>query len=93
MKSVSMKFRSPIWHDWRGVPQPLPEELRRVAAVFADLQEERHIADYDNNEQWSSGEVIDLLQAAARAFADWESIRTHPMAGNYLLAMLLPKQR
>jgi uncharacterized protein (UPF0332 family) len=93
MKSTSLKFRGPVWHDWRGNGQPVPEELRRVAAAFADLQEERHTADYDNHEQWSLSEVQALLRIAADAFVDWESIRTHPMAGNYLLAMLLPKQR
>jgi len=64
-----------------------------VAAAFADLQEERHLADYDNNEHWSSKEVQESLEAASEAFADWESIRTYPVATNYLLAMLLPKQR
>jgi len=67
--------------------------LRNVASAFVDLQEERQAADYDNNEQWSTTDVETILNTARSAFLDWRTIRTDPMAGNYLLTMLLPKQR
>jgi len=92
MMSVSQKFSRPVWVDWRGTVQPVPQEIQRVAAAFADLQQERHIADYDNYQEWGLDEVLVLLETVTNAFAAWESIRTHPMAGNYLLAMLLPKR-
>jgi len=71
----------------------VPLELRRVAGAFVDLQEERHTAAYDNYEQWSLTEVQEILSTAQTAFQDWRSIQMDQMAGNYLLAMLLKKQR
>ena len=70
-----------------------PLQLRRVAGTFADLQEDRHIADYNNQEPWTNTEVQEILIGVALAFQDWHSIRTDPMAGNYLLAMLIGKRR
>jgi hypothetical protein len=43
-----------VWQDWQGLVRPVAPALRRVAAAFAELQEERHTADYNNHEQWSS---------------------------------------
>ena len=71
----------------------MPSTLQRVASAFVDLQEERHTADYDNSEQWSLTEAQAILNKARSALQDWQSIRTDPMAGNYLLTMLLNKQR
>ena len=71
----------------------IPPALQNVAGSFVDLQEDRHIADYNNHEQWTAIEVQDILKVAQSAFDDWLSVRTDPMAGNYLLAMLLGKQR
>jgi hypothetical protein len=67
--------------------------IREIAAAFVDLQDERHAADYDNHEQWTATDVEGVLKIAHLAFRQWASIRTDPMAGNYLLAMLLTKQR
>jgi uncharacterized protein (UPF0332 family) len=93
MKNVSMQFRGPAWKDWHGNRQSVPLALRRVAGAFVDLQDERHTADYDNHEQWSALEVQAMLNKAHSAFQQWQSICTDPMAGNYLVAMLLSKQR
>ncbi|HEV2689122.1 MAG TPA: hypothetical protein VGV35_11220 [Bryobacteraceae bacterium] len=93
MKSTSAQFKSARWQDWRGVTQSVPPALQRVAHAFIDLQEERHLADYDNYEQWSVTDVHAVLDIARIAFQDWASIRTDPMAGNYLLSMLLGKRR
>jgi len=57
------------------------------------LQDERHTADYDNYEQWTLKEVEAILDLASGAFQNWLSIRSDPMAGNYLLAMLVKKPR
>jgi uncharacterized protein (UPF0332 family) len=93
MKNSSLQFRSPTWTDWHDIDQPVPPELRSVALAFIELQEKRHTADYNNHERWSVTAVQALLNTAENAFRDWQSIRTHPMAGNYLLSMLVGKQR
>ncbi len=73
MKNTSKQFENLHWTDWHGVVQPVPPALRRVARAFIVLQEERHIADYDN--------VETLLSTAGAAFRDWLSVRSDPMAG------------
>jgi uncharacterized protein (UPF0332 family) len=94
MRNTSVQFRKPAWLDWHGSRQTVPLALQKVAAAFIDLQDERHTADYNSHEQWSVEELKETLDIARSAFQDWHSIRTDPMAGNYLLAMLLnSKQR
>lgn len=93
MKNSSIQFKGSTWTDWHGISQPVPPELQRVARTFIELQEERHTADYNNHEQWTVSDVQSLLSTASSAFQDWLAIRSHPMAGNYLLSMLLGKQR
>ena len=93
MRSVSNQFQKTNWRDWHDSQRAVPLALMRVAKAFTDLQDFRQSADYDNHEQWNFLEVDDVLQITRAAFDDWQAIRTDPMAGNYLLAMLLPKQR
>jgi hypothetical protein len=93
MKNISIQFRGATWVDWHGDRQVVPPALRNVAGSFVGLQEKRHSADYDNHKQWLATEVQVLLETAQSAFTKWLSVRRDPMAGNYLLAMLLSKQR
>lgn len=93
MKSISLQFANRHWRDWHGNLQPVPVTLQRVANAFVSLQEERHTADYDNHEQWTFSEVQRVIGLAQSAFQNWGAVRTHPVAGDYLLAMLLNKQR
>ncbi len=93
MRSVSKQFQMPNWRDWHENLRPVPLALREVAFAFAELQERRHTADYNSHKAWSDWEVRDVIGKARAAFQSWQSIRTDPMASNYLLAMLLPKQR
>lgn len=93
MRNSSQRFSGTNWSDWRGSDQPVPPLLRRVAKSFLVLQDARLLADYDNQQQWSITDVEELLSTAEAAFQDWDSIRTDPLAGNYLLSMLLGKRR
>src|SRR4051812_48972753 len=93
MKNSSIQFSNANWTDWHGTTQSVPLNLQSVARAFIELQQERHDADYNNHETWSLTDVQTLLNTAESAFRNWLSIRTHPMAGNYLLSMLLGKQR
>ena len=93
MKNTSVQFRKQSWRDWHGNERGIPVVIQNIASAFVDQQEERHTADYDNHEQWTVTEVQATLDTARLAFQHWYSIRTDPMAGNYLLAMLLSKQR
>jgi uncharacterized protein (UPF0332 family) len=93
MRRTSTQFGNPFWEDWHDQKQRLPQPLREVARAFVLLQDERHTADYDNHETWSTTDVKLVLDIAHSASQSWQSIRADPISGNYLLAMLLNKPR
>ena len=93
MNQCSQQFKGPQWRDWHGSLQLVPPEIRRVAQAFIDLQEERQLADYDNQLEWTISDVQSVLETATSAVQDWLSIRANPMAGDYLLSMVLGKRR
>jgi uncharacterized protein (UPF0332 family) len=66
-------------------------KLKSVAKAFADLQQHRHVADYDTGREWERGDVEKILQVATDAFADWQAIRKEAIAQDYLMAMLGPR--
>lgn len=93
MRTVSTRFANPRWQDWHGVTQTVPAALQSVAQSFAELQDERQTADYNNHEAWSAIDVEEIIVIASTAFADWQAVREEPIAGDYLLAMLIGKSR
>jgi uncharacterized protein (UPF0332 family) len=86
-----------VWKgSWRGWSRPRPfllPELRDVAKSFVELQEAQHQADYDNSKLWTLTEVGAKVAAARTAFQNWQQIRSHPAANEYLLALLVGKRR
>ncbi|REJ93503.1 MAG: hypothetical protein DWQ34_10465 [Planctomycetota bacterium] len=42
----------------------VPREIRDIAATFTELQEKRHLADYDLSEPWRRSEVLTLIDQA-----------------------------
>lgn len=69
----------------------IPPELNTVAHNFIQLQQHRHMADYDNSKQWSHTDVLNVLTLATDAFAAWRKISAQDAAQDYLLQLLFPK--
>ena len=65
------------------------EKLRRVAKSLVELQEKRHIADYDNTTVWTSVTALTQVTTAERAFLMWREIRHEPIAQAYLVSFLV----
>ncbi len=65
--------------------------MNTVALNFIQLQQHRHVADYDNAKDWSRTDVDNVLTLATDAFEAWPSIRTADAAKDYLLQLFLPK--
>ena len=84
--------------DWPRLFDPLrgicfiPDEVKRVAQTFADLQQARHAADYDLTVRFSRSDTLDLVERAEKAFRDWQAIRNEDLARIYLACFLLWKQ-
>ena len=93
MKQSSIRFRGGEWIDWLDAKQAIPARLQRVARAFVELQEARHSADYNNHKQRTFAEVSDMLNRAGSAVNDWLAVRSDPVAGDYLLSMLLGSRR
>ena len=70
---------------------PVLPELNTVAHNFIQLQQHRHVADYDNSKQWSRTDVVNVLALATDAFTAWRAIRTQDAAQDYLLQLFLPR--
>ncbi len=52
------------------------------------LQNDRHIADYDNSKAWSYTEVENVIIRARDLYVKWLAIAKTPLAMAYLLDML-----
>jgi uncharacterized protein (UPF0332 family) len=54
----------------KGLPRdatgkyPIPKAIQNVAAAFAELQEKRHLADYDRSERFKRSDVLVLIEQA-----------------------------
>ncbi len=68
--------------------QPLQNEIKSVAQAFVDLQQLRHEADYDMARRFTRREVLDLLDDAETAFADWKAVRKSVQADTFLVGLL-----
>ena len=73
-----------------GEDSEVVTKLRTVArALFVDLQQSRHVADYDNATIWNYRDARDEIAVAKKAFTAWESIRNEPIAQDYLVSLLI----
>jgi len=67
---------------------PLPPKLINVAEAFVDLQQARHDADYNTAQRFSRQDVLDLVDQADQAFADWRDVRNTLPADTFLVGLL-----
>lgn len=74
------KLRSQDGHTAAG--------LNALARTFIDLQEVRHLADYEGSRKWTRTEVLEHVDDAAAAFTIWRKIRNETIAHDYLLSLL-----
>ena len=69
-----------------------PDDLKDVANALIDLQDERHLADYDLNRKYRRREALNHVQTARRAFDAWERVRRTDHARVYLACFQLWKR-
>ena len=68
--------------------QPVQPELVRVASALVELQGARHEADYDTARRFTRREVLDFVERAEQAFADWDRVRGSIQADTFLTGLL-----
>ena len=73
------------------VLRPLDADLRLVARVFVEMQEERHRADYDTQAEFSRIDTLRLIDLTEAAFDAYSRIRSTDAATYFLFAMFFYK--
>ena len=92
MKEASKRFQQQNAPQYASYHLPAVLQLRELAAIFVQLQEKRHTADYDNGTFWTRTEALSHVTQARRAFQLWDALRDEPVAQEYLLALLAKKR-
>ena len=62
-----------------------------IERTFVALQEARHQADYNTYCSFQRNEALDYQELAAKAIADWDSIRGLPQADAFLAGLLVAR--
>jgi uncharacterized protein (UPF0332 family) len=52
----------------------IPKSIRNVAALFVELQEKRHLADYDLSERFKRSEVLALIDQTKATVANFREL-------------------
>jgi uncharacterized protein (UPF0332 family) len=52
----------------------VPREIQRIAAIYVELQEKRHLADYDLTERFKRSEVLALIDETRARVANFQSL-------------------
>jgi uncharacterized protein (UPF0332 family) len=68
-------------------------EIKGVADAFVDLQQSRHLADYDNAKVWTRSEVMQEIDTASQSFAMWKRSRKLHEAQDFLLSLFAADRR
>lgn len=91
MKRTCNRFaQGRLVEPWDVYGEAVPDNIRRVARLFVELQEKRHAADYDISQSFSKYDVDRLVALTAEAFACWQRAKEarRDLAGLFLLALL-----
>jgi uncharacterized protein (UPF0332 family) len=92
MKTASNRLQDTRQFPFSGENPVVVADLRFVAKSFAQLQEQRHAADYDNARFWTKTEAFSQAASAERAFMTWKRIRKERIAQDYLISLLVRKR-
>jgi hypothetical protein len=92
MKSASKRLFDSRQFPFTGEDPKTVSALKAVANTFAQLQEQRHKADYDNSTFWTRAEALKQVKSAEQAFVTWKSIRHEQIAQAYLVSLVVKKR-
>ena len=89
MKKASSRISDSKQFPFVGEDPVVVGGLRTVAQSFVELQDLRHVADYDNATQWTHSETLREVTIAAGVFSAWQSIKHERIAQDYLVSLLI----
>jgi hypothetical protein len=89
MKKVSSRIADSKKTPFTGEDPTIVSGLRFLAEIFVELQNERHVADYDNGRIWTPLDAIVPIASAKTAFEAWNEIKHTDIAQEYLVSLLI----
>jgi hypothetical protein len=89
MKKVSGRISDSRFSPFIGEDPKVVQSLKTVAQAFGQLQDKRHVADYDNTTFWTATEALREVTTAAKAFSTWQAIRDEKIAQDCLVSLLI----
>jgi hypothetical protein len=89
MKRVSSRVADSRRTPYAGEDPDIVSDLRFVAELFVELQDLRHVADYDNGRVWTSLDAITSIARTRTAFSAWNDIKHADVAQEYLVSLLI----
>ena len=89
MRAASNRILNVEAFPFRGEDPELVEDLRFVAKTFTELQEARHIADYNLTHELHPIDALNQVRLAETIFQTWGSIRESHIAQAYLVSLLV----
>jgi len=89
MAKASRPFMSGTLPGKFAAFHPIPGPLSAIAKAFVDIQQARHLADYDPSARFEIPQVEAIIRRAENAIIDWEQIRGEPAARFYLMSLLV----
>jgi hypothetical protein len=92
MKAASNRIQDTRQFPFLGEDTRVVAALKSVAKTFAQLQEKRHIADYDNTTFWTRTEALARVKSAEQAFVTWKPIRNENISQAYLVSLVVKKR-
>jgi hypothetical protein len=89
MKRASNRISDSRLFPFTGEDSTVVQNLKTVAQAFVQLQDKRHIADYDNTTFWTRTEALREVMTAGNAFESWQLIQNENIAQEYLVSLLI----
>jgi hypothetical protein len=79
---------------FKGLPTgfTIPEEIRELAMTFVDLQDKRHLADYDLTERFDRSDALGLIDQVERRVEDFGNLAPSNEKRFFLACLLAWKE-
>lgn len=92
MKAASNRIQNTQQFPFSSEDPSTVADLRTVGKAFTQLQEKRHIADYDNTTFWTRTDALKQVKSAEQAFQAWNRVKREPIAQEYLISLIVKKR-
>jgi len=89
MKTASNRLSNSQEFPFTGEDPRVVASLRFVARAFTQLQEDRHLADYNLTKDLGSIDALNQVKSAEKIFQTWQSIRSDQVAQEYLVSLVV----